>query len=116
MQDCVFCKIGRGEIPTHFVYEDDLVVAFDDIAPQAPVHTLIIPRDHHEGPGDGLTPELMTALCAAIPIVATKKGVDESGYRVILNVGRDARQTVRHMHLHVLGGRPMSHRMLNFTD
>ena len=116
MQDCVFCKIGRGEIRTAFVYEDDLVVAFDDIAPQAPVHTLIIPRSHQERPGDGLSPELMAALCSAIPAVAEAKGVAESGYRVILNVGRDAQQSVRHMHLHVLGGRPMTHGMLNFCE
>jgi histidine triad (HIT) family protein len=116
MEDCVFCKIARGEIPTRLVYEDDLVVAFDDIAPQAPVHTLIIPRAHHEGPGDGLPPELMASLCAAIPVVAEAKGVAETGYRVILNVGRDARQSVRHMHVHVLGGRAMTHGMLNFAD
>ncbi len=116
MEGCIFCKIARGETPTRFVYENDLVVAFDDISPQAPVHTLIIPRKHHESPSDGLPPELMAALWTAIPAVAEAKGVAESGYRVILNVGRDAMQSVRHMHVHVLGGRPMTHGMLNFCD
>jgi histidine triad (HIT) family protein len=116
VEDCIFCKIARGELPARIVYKDDLVVAFDDIAPQAPVHTLIIPRSHHEGPGDDLSPELMAALCSAIPKVAEAKGIAGHGYRVIMNVGRDARQSVAHMHLHVLGGRPMSHHMLNFAD
>lgn len=114
--NCIFCKIARGESPAAIVYEDDLVVAFDDISPQAPVHTLIIPRAHYERPADDLTDETMVALWRAIPAVAQAKGVSESGYRVIVNVGRDARQTVAHMHIHILGGRAMSHGMLRFCE
>ena len=116
MDECVFCKIGRGEISARLVYENEHVVAFDDIAPQAPVHTLIVPRTHHTTPADGVSTELAAALFLAIPAVAEAKGVSDSGYRVILNVGRDANQTVPHLHIHVLGGRSMSHGMLRFTD
>ena len=116
MEDCIFCKIARGEAPASLVYEDELVIAFDDISPQAPIHTLIIPRSHYESPADDLPAELMAALGAAVPIVAEAKGLSESGYRLILNVGRDASQSVPHMHLHVLGGRAMSHRMCNFAE
>jgi len=116
LNDCIFCKIGRGETQTAVVYEDELVIAFDDISPQAPVHTLIVPRAHYEGPGDGLPSDLMSALCAAIPIVAEAKGVAGSGYRVIINVGHDARQSVPHMHIHILGGKAMSHGMVNFAS
>ncbi len=116
MEDCIFCKIGRGEAEAAIVYEDDLVIAFDDIWPQAPVHTLIIPRAHYESPGDGLPADLMAALCAAIPVVAEAKGVTHTGYRIIVNVGRDARQSVPHMHIHVLGGKAMTHGMVNFAE
>ncbi len=116
MRDCVFCKIGRGEMPATFVYEDDLVVAFDDISPQAPVHTLVIPRAHHEHLADGLAPELIAALFAAVPAVARAKGIDARGYRLIVNAGADARQSVAHLHVHVLGGRPMSHGMVVFEN
>jgi histidine triad (HIT) family protein len=114
--DCVFCKVVLGEVPARVVYEDELVMAFDDIAPQAPVHTLIIPRSHHEGLGDGVSASLAAALFLAIPTVADLKGVAGTGYRVIINSGRDANQTVSHLHIHVLGGKRMSHRMLRFTE
>ncbi len=116
MEDCIFCKIAKGEASTPLVYVDDLVVAFDDISPQAPVHTLIVPREHYEGPADDVPRELMAALCTAVPAVAAVKGVSQTGYRVIVNVGRDANQTVPHMHVHVLGGKAMSHGMVNFAD
>ncbi len=116
MTDCIFCKIARGEIPARVVYENEHVVAFEDISPQAPVHTLIIPRAHHVTPGDGIDAELAAALFLAIPVVAELKGVDQSGYRVIINAGPDANQSVDHLHIHVLGGQAMSHRMLRFVD
>jgi len=115
VSDCVFCGIARGTIPARVIYQDELVVAFDDIHPQAPVHALIIPRSHHEHLGDSVSAELMAALFSAVPLVAAVKGVDESGYRVIVNAGRDAKQTVQHLHVHVLGGRMMSHGMVLFT-
>lgn len=116
MEDCIFCKIVRGEVPSTFVYEDEQVVAFDDLTPQAPVHTLVIPREHHRDMGDGVGDELMAALFSAVPKVARAKGVAERGYRVIVNSGSDANQTVKHLHVHVLGGRPMAHGMVIFSD
>jgi histidine triad (HIT) family protein len=104
--------IARGEIPASVVYEDDLVIAFDDIAPQAPVHTLIIPRAHHATIADSVPSELLVAVMQAVPRVAEAKGVAESGYRVIVNTGPDAAQSVHHFHVHVLGGRAMSEGML----
>lgn len=114
MEDCIFCKIAGGEIPSTFIYEDEHVVAFDDLSPQAPVHTLVIPRTHHADLSDDMSYELMAALFAAVPRVAELKGVSHSGYRVIVNSGEDARQTVKHLHVHVMGGRPMSHGMVSF--
>jgi histidine triad (HIT) family protein len=116
VSDCIFCAIAAGDIPVTFVYEDDLVVAFDDLSPQAPVHTLVIPRTHHADPGDGVDEELAAALMAAIPRVAAIKGVRDSGYRIIINAGPDANQTVGHLHLHVMGGRLMAHGMVRFED
>lgn len=116
MDDCIFCKIGRGEMGSKAVYEDDVVIAFDDISPQAPVHTLIIPRAHYNDMGDGLPDEVLNAVFSAVPKVARLKGVDTTGYRVIVNNGSDANQTVRHLHVHVMGGRPMSHGMVNFAN
>lgn len=114
MDDCIFCKIAAGEIPATFVYEDELVVAFDDVSPQAPVHTLVIPREHHADLSDGLSDELLVALFRAVPEVAEAKGVADSGYRVIINNGHDANQTVKHLHIHVMGGRSMAHGMVAF--
>jgi histidine triad (HIT) family protein len=115
MEDCIFCKVGRGEIPATFVYQDELVVAFDDISPQAPVHTLVIPRVHYTDLGDSVPAETLAALFEAVPRVAQAKGVSESGYRVIVNNGADANQTVRHLHIHVMGGRAMEHGMVTFV-
>ena len=115
MDDCIFCKMGSGEIPATLVYQDDLVVAFDDISPQAPVHTLVIPRAHHADLGDDVPGPTLSALFAAVPVVARTKGIAESGYRVIVNNGSDANQTVRHLHIHVVGGRAMEHGMVTFV-
>lgn len=112
MSDCIFCAIGRGEIPATVVYADDAVLAFDDIAPQAPVHTLIIPLAHYDNAADDVPPELMVRVMAAIPRVAEAKGIAESGYRVIINTGPDAAQSVHHFHVHVLGGKPMAEGMV----
>ncbi len=90
-------------------------IAFDDISPQAPVHTLVIPRCHYANLGDGVPAETLSALMSAVPLVARAKGIDESGYRVIVNNGRDANQTVPHLHIHVMGGRAMQHGMVTFV-
>lgn len=112
MSDCVFCMIASGEIPSTPVYEDEMVVAFDDIAPQAPVHTLIIPRDHYRDIDDDVPDEVLLALLRAVPAVAAAKGVDASGHRVIVNTGDDAGQTVHHLHVHVIGGRSLGEGMV----
>lgn len=116
MENCIFCMIGRGDMDARKVYEDEFVVAFDDIAPQAPVHTLIIPREHFDDMGSDLPAEVMLAIFSAVPKVAALKGVDQTGYRVIVNNGKDANQTVGHLHVHVMGGRAMSHGMVIFAS
>ena len=115
MTDCIFCRIAAGEIPATLVYEDDDVVAFDDITPQAPVHTLIIPKRHFASLQDEVPPAVLASVFGAVRTVAGIKGVSASGYRVIVNSGPDANQTVPHLHVHILGGRQMSHGMVNFA-
>ena len=113
MNDCLFCKIAAGEIPSAKVYEDDEVLAFRDIAPQAPVHVLVIPKKHIAGwyaakdEQDALLAHLMRVAAK----VAEMEGISESGFRVVSNCGADAQQTVPHLHLHVLGGKALSGEM-----
>jgi histidine triad (HIT) family protein len=114
VDDCIFCRIVRGEIPAKVVFENDDVVAFDDITPQGPIHTLVIPKRHYASLQDGVPTEAMAALFSAVPEVARAKGVAETGYRVIVNDGPDAKQSVAHLHVHVIGGARMSHGMVVF--
>lgn len=116
MDDCIFCRIARGEIPSTIVYEDEAVIAFDDLSPQAPVHTLVVPRAHFTTMGDVDGADKMGAIFAAVPAVAKAKGVFDTGYRVIVNNGADANQTVQHLHVHVMGGKPMAHGMVEFAE
>lgn len=107
MNDCIFCKIVRKEIPARIVYEDDEILAFDDIRPQAPVHTLIIPRKHlaslkETGPEEA---SLLGRILNRASEIARLKGIDRSGYRVVVNTGPDSGQEVFHIHFHLLGGR-----------
>ena len=113
MNDCLFCKIAAGEIPSTKVYEDEQVLAFRDIAPQAPVHVLVIPKKHVSGWYDAKDEDdaLLAHLMRVAANVARMEGVVDSGFRVVSNCGADAQQTVRHLHLHVLGGKPMSGEM-----
>ncbi|NLG10640.1 MAG: histidine triad nucleotide-binding protein [Coriobacteriaceae bacterium] len=111
MSDCIFCKIVANEVPGTIVYQDDDVVAFEDANPQLPVHTLIVPRKHYDHIGDNIPTELLGKLFATVPRIAKIKGVDETGYRVVVNTGEDGRQTVHHLHIHVLGGALMPIRM-----
>lgn len=106
MSDCIFCKIAAHETPSTIVYEDDLVIAFDDLNPQAPVHTLVIPKQHFDSIIDDVPAEVLAAMVHAVGEVARAKGLD-AGFRVITNTGADAGQTVKHFHMHVLGGRPL---------
>jgi histidine triad (HIT) family protein len=111
MDDCIFCRIARGEVPASVVYEDDEIIAFEDANPQVPVHTLIIPKQHHANIGDDVPPALLGRLFAAVKTVAAIKGVEQSGYRIVANTGEDGRQTVNHLHVHLLGGMRLPIRM-----
>lgn len=113
MNDCLFCKIAAGEIPSTKVYEDEHVLAFRDIAPQAPVHVLVIPKKHVSGWYDAKDEDdaLLAHLMRVAANVAKMEGIVNSGFRVVSNCGADAQQTVRHLHLHVLGGRTMAGEM-----
>jgi histidine triad (HIT) family protein len=106
MDDCIFCKIIRGEIPSERVLEDDATIAIRDIDPKAPVHLLVIPRTHVRSLDDihELGAEQTYELLRFVVRVAEVAGVRESGYRVMTNIGRDSGQAVDHLHLHVLGG------------
>ena len=115
MDTCIFCMVASGEMDATKVYEDDRVIAFDDIAPQAPVHTLVIPKNHHDDLGDGVPDELVSALFSAVVKVAEIKGIAQSGYRVIVNNGRNANQTVGHLHVHVIGGKSMTNGIVTFA-
>ncbi len=110
--DCLFCKIIAGEIPGKKVYEDDLVYAFYDINPQAPVHFLVVPKKHIESAGK-ITPEnsaVVAHIFEVIAKLAAELGL-ENGFRVITNCGEDGAQTVKHLHFHVLGGKKLSEKM-----
>ncbi|MDE3017632.1 MAG: histidine triad nucleotide-binding protein [Nitrospirota bacterium] len=109
MSDCLFCKIAAKTIPAKLVHEDDQVVAFDDINPQAPVHTLVIPRRHVASMAELNEADagLLGHLLLVSNQVAKQKGIAEGGYRLVVNTGRNGGQTVFHLHLHLLGGRPM---------
>ena len=105
----MFCRVAAGSASARVLFEDDEVVAFHDIAPRAPVHVLVIPRRHvvslaHAEGGDG---DLLGRLLLAAAEAARRTGIAEAGYRVVTNIGAQAGQTVPHIHLHVLGGRPM---------
>ncbi len=109
-EDCIFCRIVAGEIPSTIVYEDDHCVAFRDINPQAPTHVLVIPREHIVGMAEleGAAPELLGHLLMVAAEVARDGGLAESGYRTVINWGPDAGMEVAHLHIHVLGGRRMT--------
>jgi histidine triad (HIT) family protein len=108
-QDCLFCRIASGEIPAKVVYQDEQVVAFRDITPQASTHILIIPRQHIADllqftAEDGALLGKMTGVAAEL---ARQEGLAERGFRLVVNTGPDAGQSVQHLHLHLLGGREM---------
>lgn len=109
MTDCIFCKLANGEIPTDMVYQDDLIAAFRDAEPQAPVHILMVPKQHVASLDD-LTDDhkdLMGHMMLKIKEIAKLEGL-ENGYRAIINCGEDGQQTVKHLHIHILGKRKMT--------
>ena len=109
MENCLFCKIIAGEIPSKKVYEDENVYAFHDINPNAPVHVLVIPKKHiasvQEVTAENI--QAVSAVLQAIPVIAAELGLAEKGYRVITNCGEDGGQTVKHLHFHILGGKKL---------
>lgn len=112
MKDCLFCKIAAGEIPSTKVYEDDKILAFRDIAPQAPTHILVIPKEH-VGSVAEVTAEnsgLVAHIFEVIPRIAAAEGLT-GGFRVVSNCGDDAGQTVHHLHFHILGGKTLNTEM-----
>ena len=113
MQDCIFCKIIDGKIPSKKVYEDENVYAFYDIAPSAPVHVLVIPKLHIASADevDSGNSDKVARIFEAIPKVAKLAGIT-NGYRIISNCGEDACQTVKHLHFHILGGKTMKEKLL----
>jgi histidine triad (HIT) family protein len=109
MSDCLFCRILRREIPATIVFEDDQVLAFKDIFPQAPVHILLVPKLHCDGLND-LTPEVLEVVPRIMGIaakLAQDHGISQSGWRLLANCGEHAGQTVFHLHFHLLGGKPL---------
>ena len=109
MSNCLFCKIVAGEIPSTKVYEDEKILAFRDIAPQAPCHVLVIPKAHISD-ANGITAEnsaVVAHIFQVIPQIAKAEGL-ENGYRIVSNCGPDAGQTVQHLHFHILGGKQLS--------
>ena len=113
MENCLFCKIINGDIPSAKVYEDEKVYAFRDIAPQAPVHVLVIPKKHVASVAaiDELDDATVAACLRACRKVAELEGLTEGGFRVVSNCGDDACQSVKHLHFHVLGGKKLSETM-----
>ena len=113
MSDCIFCRIVKGEIPSSKVYEDENVLAFNDINPMAPVHVIIIPKKHVAtlmdlAPGDST---LLASITKGVQEVARLKGVDKSGFRTVANTNREGGQVIFHLHVHVLGGRQLEDAM-----
>jgi histidine triad (HIT) family protein len=109
MSDCLFCKIVKGDIPSTKVYEDELVLAFRDIAPQAPTHILVIPKTHIGSVAE-ITQDnsaVVAHIFEVIPAIAKAEGLT-GGYRVVSNCGDDAGQTVHHLHFHILGGKKLA--------
>ncbi len=109
-EDCLFCKIVAGDMDADVVRDGERTIAFRDINPQAPTHVLVITKDHHPDAASlaGADPDLLSELFGEAGAVAEAEAVAESGYRLVLNTGRDAQQSVPHVHLHVLGGRQFS--------
>lgn len=109
MNDCIFCKIVKGDIPANKVYEDDRVLAFKDINPQAPTHVLVIPKEHYtsimEVPKENL--DIVSHIHGVIIKLAQDLGIGSKGFRIVNNCGIDGGQTVSHIHFHILGGRGM---------
>lgn len=108
MENCIFCKIIENEIPSTKVFENDDILAFRDIEPQAPVHIVIIPKKHYKSVLEVEdNSQILSELLTAAKTIAKQEGLDENGFRLVINTGEEGGQTVDHLHLHLLGGRSM---------
>jgi histidine triad (HIT) family protein len=108
MSDCIFCKIAKHEMGSDVVYEDDDFLAFRDINPAAPVHVLLIPKQHVSSLlDDGAEAELLGRMTALVPKLARELGIANNGFRLVVNTGKEGGQTVGHLHFHILGGRSL---------
>lgn len=105
-ENCIFCKIIKGEIPSNKVYEDEKMVAFCDVAPAAPVHVLLLPKAHVQDV-TACEPEMMAHIMSRVRLIAEKTGVLEKGFRIVINTGADGGQTVPHLHVHLIGGKEL---------
>lgn len=113
MEDCIFCKLANGVIPTNMVYEDEYVAAFNDLSPQAPIHILVVPKKHYDNVlavenGD----TIISKIYDAINKIAEKQSFAKEGFRVINNCGENAGQTVMHMHFHILAGKKLGEHII----
>lgn len=115
MGDCLFCKIVKGQIPSQKVYEDEKILAFKDINPAAPVHVLVIPKQHFENVLDvkEKDKEIVADIFVAINKIAKQLGIEKDGFRVITNCGKDSGQEVMHLHFHLLAGRKMGPKIIS---
>jgi len=107
-EDCLFCNIIEGNVPCAKVYENEYVLAFNDVNPMMPVHTLIVPKDHYDNVADNVPEEILGKVFAAVKEVAQIQGVEQSGFRLVVNTNDDAMQSIHHLHVHVLGGAQMN--------
>jgi histidine triad (HIT) family protein len=107
MSDCLFCKIVERKLPSEIVYEDEAVLAFNDISPQAPTHVLIIPKSHVATVNDVADANVLATLIERARAIAADRGIAATGYRIVLNCNAAGGQTVYHVHLHLLGGRQL---------
>lgn len=105
-EDCIFCRIIKGEIPSNKVYEDDKMIAIHDVASAAPVHVLLLPKEHTENVTTA-DPELVAYMLGKVKTIAEQTGIAEKGFRVVINTGEEGGQTVNHLHIHVIGGKAL---------
>lgn len=105
-EDCIFCRIIKGEIPSNKVYEDDKMIAIHDVAPAAPVHVLLLPKEHTENVTTA-APELVAYMLGKVKTIAEQTGIAEKGFRVVINTGEEGGLTVNHLHIHVIGGKAL---------
>jgi histidine triad (HIT) family protein len=106
-ENCIFCKIAAGKVPSKMVYQDDLVAVFQDANPLTPVHILVVPKKHYENILDDIPSEVLEAMVHAVSVIVKQTGIDKTGFRLITNTGDDAGQTVHHFHIHIMGGRKL---------